>query len=46
MGCAVFSLVINRNTSHISAETCLLADKDDGDTKDSADKTASNKTRP
>ena len=39
-GRIVFSLVINRNTSHISAETCLLADKDDSDATDRTDKNA------
>jgi MFS family permease len=40
MGGVVFSLVINRNASHITAETCLLADKDDSEAADRADKIA------
>ena len=39
-GRIVFSLVINRNTSHISAETCLLPDKDDSEATVRADKIA------
>ena len=36
----VFSLVLNRNISHISAETCILADNDDSGDKDKANKNA------